>query len=176
MWYMVTATSVNEHGKPGIGPSWISRAQAIDMLDCSMMTLLRLERQGLLRPVRGKGENGGQNKIFYDVDELTSISRRRRKQNAYAPGECQARAFEMFSEGKTNNEVVLETRELAHTIKAWREDWLDGGAADIVIGPRARAELVAAVGEWQSIAELIARVKKLAKSVKRAAANEEHAP
>jgi hypothetical protein len=127
-------------------------------MDCAYTTLYALEKRGKLHPAQIRGPTGRM--IFvYDPDELTRHVPRRKIADGDQSGERSARAFELFDLGKTINETVIEMRETAAQVREWREEWLDGGGADKVIGKEAQAELVALVGEFANVPELIERVR-----------------
>ena len=69
--------------------------------------------------------------------------------------EREARAIEMFDQGKSINEVIVEIREASVRVRAWYEAWLDHGGAAMQISTDAKATLAEVVGEFSNVAELI---------------------
>lgn len=66
-------------------------------------------------------------------------------------GEITARAFEMFREGGTDEDVVIELRETIDHVQYLREKWMEATAASWVISPVAREVLAKLVGRFDSV-------------------------
>lgn len=142
--------------------TWLTQNQAIDLLQVSRNSLQRWEREGLLRTARAVREGSRRAVIVYDPNELVRMPRPRRLSSENAEGELHARVFELFDEGATVREVVIATRETVSKINELREQWLDAGGADFVVGTQARATLEGYVGAFATIADLVLRVRDLA--------------
>jgi hypothetical protein len=142
---------------------WLTRNQAVLLMNISHTTLINLENADLLHPGRMRGPNGRE-VIVYDPDELVkAVPRKRLGITAYDPGERCAQAFEHFERGASINEVVVKMREEFKRVRDWRTDWLDGGACDRVIGEEARSVLAEIVGDFDSVSDFIERVRSIVK-------------
>lgn len=139
---------------------WLTRRQAGDLLGVSEGTLSRWERMGLLHPQYERRGESVRAVTIYDPDELARVPRKHMKAIPSAPGEQAARAFELFREGKTIEEAVIDLREVPARVNEIYDQWLDATAATFVISPAARTELAAALGDFRSVAELCARVRE----------------
>ena len=145
--------------------TWLTRLQACDLMDLAHTTLIKFERSGHLhREIRINPETGRET-VVYDPEELLKLPRRR-KIFADGTGEMEARAIELFDDGKSINQVVVETREPSARVREWYDAWLDHGGAKRMISGDAHAELVALVGDHDTVAELIVRVRELASKAK----------
>jgi hypothetical protein len=122
-------------------------------------TLINHERRGLLHPQRAIRGQTLHEYVVYDPDELARLPQRYRKAVQNEPGEQNARAFEMFDQGKSVREVVITLREVTPKIVELHEQWLDAGGTALVISPAAHAELAKHVGPFGSVAELCERMK-----------------
>lgn len=140
---------------------WLTRRQASDLLGVGESTLLRWERMGLLHPQYERRGDTLREHTIYDPDELARVPRRHRQAIPNAPGEQNARAFELFDQGKTVREAVIDLREVVAKVSELYEQWLDVGGAHFVVSPAARAELAKLIGPFGSIAELCERVRDL---------------
>jgi len=79
-------------------------------------------------------------------------------QERQAAKELEARCFELFSQGKTNREVVIELRETSDRIRELRERWVDDGGADLVISDAAKKAFEQLLGPFRDVTELLERV------------------
>lgn len=134
------------------------------MLNVSANTLKNYEGRGLLHPLRVPRLDAmkhEQSVVVYDPRELAKLPRGiGRSLVAKTPGEIAARAFELFREGKSNEEVVIEVREEPDKVDDLRLKWLDAGGSNFVVTPEAKSALEKIVGPFSSLAELIERCTK----------------
>ena len=143
--------------------SWLTRNQAVDLMNVATQTLKNYEYRGMLHPLRvSRHDTRGHEQIVvvYDPRELAKLPRGNgRVSVAHAPGELMARSYELFNQGRSNREVVVELRETSDNVRMLRETWLDDGAAAVVISPEAKRALEALLGSFADVAELITLVK-----------------
>lgn len=136
------------------------------MLSCSQQTLANYERRGDLHPqvaYRPDGRGVEHRVIVYNPHELKklAIKLRRHVLQPRDPGEMAARAFELFREGKSMEDVVVELRMRPDEVEVLHAKWMDMGGADLVISPTAKETLEKLVGPFANIAELVDRVTNL---------------
>lgn len=150
--------------KPPDTSAWLTRLESSDLLTVSTQTLANYERRGLLHPqyaIRPDAHGQRHRVTVYDPKELAKLPRFGRVTRE--AGEVSARACELFREGKTNQEVVVELRETFDRIQELREKWLDAGGVDLVISPSAKELFEKIVGPFKSVTDLLEIVtKKLA--------------
>lgn len=142
--------------------TWLTRYEASDMLRVSGQTLANYERRGLLHPQRAyRADYRGAEHlvVVYDPHELKKLPRYGSSASPRDPGEIAARAFELFREGKSEEEVVVELRSSPEMIEQLHEKWKDMGGAELVISPGAKETLEKIVGSFKSVADLIERMK-----------------
>lgn len=141
--------------------AWLTRNEAADVLNVSANTLRNYEGRGLLHPLRVPRIDAMKHEqivVVYDPRELAKLPRGiGRSLVAKNPGEIAARAFELFREGKSNEEVVIEVREEPDKIDDLRLKWLDASGANLVITPEAKIALEKIVGPFASVAEFVER-------------------
>lgn len=145
---------------------WLTRNEASDMLTVSQQTLANYERRGDLHPrqaYRRDGRGVEHLVIVYDPRELTKLASKLRRHLVLPrdPGEMAARAFELFREGRSMEEVVVELRLQPDQVRELNDKWLDMGGAHLVITPLAKEALEKIVGPFSSVTELVERVEKL---------------
>lgn len=146
---------------------WLTRHEASAMLSLSAQTLANYERRGLLHPeysYRRDVHNIDRRVVVYDPHELSRL----RPYRAYSrgtvaprdPGEVAARAFEMFREGQSEEEVVVELRLDPDAVWSLHEKWLHMSKADLVISPNAKTEFEKLVGPFSDVTELVEKLQK----------------
>jgi hypothetical protein len=96
---------------------------------------------------------------LYDPQELAKLPRHTRSAQL-DPGEIAARCFEMFDEGHSTREIVIALRLTPYQVQVQHQEWLDGGGASLVISEIAKAALEEYVGPFQSVTELIERLRE----------------
>lgn len=142
--------------------TWLTRNECIDVMNIARQTLKNYERQGLLHPKhvpRRDARGHEQYAAVYNPKELSKLPRGVGR--AFAPreiGEMTARCFELFDQGKTFREIVIQLRQTSDKIHELHEKWLDDGGADFVITPQAREALEAVLGPFADVAELVSLV------------------
>lgn len=138
--------------------TWLTRAQASDLLGCAVTTLVTWERKGRLHPGKRLSFSSGQSYVtVYDPDELRQMPRKFRGE--FSAEESEARCFELFAEGTSLANVVIRTRIGIKRVRELHADWLDTGGAENVINPAARLELARMVGHFADVTELVERVR-----------------
>ena len=146
---------------------WLTRNEAADLLMVSSQTLANYERKGILHPQYAYRRDAcgiDRRVVLYDPQELTKCPRYNRTSlspRSKEPGEIAARAFELFREGRTSEDVVVELRVQPDVARDLRDKWLDMGGADLVISPGAKEALEKIVGSFKSVADLVECVQKL---------------
>ena len=139
---------------------WLTILQAVDLLGISRNTLTRWEHEGRIHPSKAQRGDSVRWLIVYDPDELAKMPRRHKQLPANEAGELAARVFEFLDEGKSVREIVIQTRETPARIEDLRQQWLDGGGADLVISKEARAEYERITGKpFRSVSELVQSIQ-----------------
>lgn len=69
--------------------------------------------------------------------------------------EREAHCFELFSQGNTVREVVIEMRETSDRVRALHERWFDDGGADLVITETAKKAFEKLFGPFKDVTELL---------------------
>lgn len=157
--------------EPSIDTStWLTRNEATDSLGVSTETLRKYEARGVLRAVRGTrydSRNHERTMVLYNPEDLAKVPRGPGKVRATRlPGELNARANELFDQGKSVREVVTILRETSDAVRALRDRWFDDGGHELVVTPVAKEALEALVGPFQDVTELVEKVTaKLAPEV-----------
>lgn len=146
---------------------WITRQQVADALRVSVSTVKNWTTSGHLHAERAL--RGAREVYVYDPGKLHQAPRvvrqARPASSVVLPqsGEEAALAFELFDAGSSDRVVVVKLRALPARVVALREEWLNAGAGDMVISAPAKAALEAAVGAFDGVADLVARVADLAR-------------
>lgn len=144
--------------------TWLTCAEASDLLHCSENTLRARVRSNMLHPRKGRRvlPGAGTREVdLFDPRELGPLSRRWKTPAPNDPGELAAQAFELFEEGISQREIVIRLREAPDKVTQLHDLWLDMGGSDLVIGAQARVELERLVGPFVDMAELVTRVSSL---------------
>jgi len=143
--------------------TWLTCAQASDLLGASENTIRKWARSNMLHPsraIRVQPSGASREVEVFDPGELAKMGSRRRIASVpNDPGELAARAFELFDEGKALRDVVVILRETPWKITELHEQWTDLGGAKLVINQAAQAELQRFVGSFDDVADLVARVR-----------------
>lgn len=144
--------------------SWLTRNESADLLRVSVTTIANHERRGKLHPqfVYRPDPRGIEHRVaVYDPKELSKLphAQAQRPLAAREPGEVAARCFELFDQGKTIREAVIELRETPDRVRALHESWLDAGGADLTITALAKEAFEKVVGPFSSVADLLTRVQ-----------------
>jgi hypothetical protein len=161
---MAVVTKISDRKKklPGVSlESFLTRTEAADLLGCTPPALITWERRGMLKrydAVRADARGVIRQLILYDPKELGRLPRRVRHEGK-DQGEMAARAFELFKLGLALTDVVVEVRELPERIAELHTHWLRMGGDAITVSDVAREHLIALVGEFKTVAELVERVK-----------------
>ena len=111
--------------------NWLTRFEVVEFSGIGLSTIPALERRGVLHPRRAyRRDTRGAERltVVYDPDEVARLPRRGRASIDRSPGEVTARSFELFREGRTDEEVVIELRETVERILELRENWLNANA------------------------------------------------
>lgn len=148
--------------------NWLTRYQVVQVAGIGMSTLISYEKRGLLHPRRVyRQDTRGAERSFrvYDPDEVLKLPRRERVSMGRSAGETTAQAFELFREGKTHEEVVIELRETLERVEELHEKWMYATNASRVLGAAAWEALERLVGPFASVTDLVdklqARLKPL---------------
>lgn len=136
------------------------------MLTVSHQTLANYERRGDLHPnfaYRPDGRGAEHRVIVYDPHELKKLAGKLRRHVVlpHDPGEMAARAFELFREGKSMEDVVIELRMQPDQVEQLHAKRMDMGGAELVISPTAKEALEKMVGAFGSVTELVERIERL---------------
>lgn len=149
--------------------TWLTCAEASDLLRCSEGTIRTATRRDMLHPQRGRrvlpggsGRDMTKEVDVYDPRELMILSRRRKMSTApNDQGELSARSFELFDRGRSLRDVVIELRETPAKIQELHDQWFDLGGSEMVVGANAKSELERFLGPFDDVAGLVARVADL---------------
>lgn len=137
--------------------TWLTRNECIDVMNVARQTLRNYEKQGRLHPktVKRRDARGHEQSVtVYNPQELAKLPRGR----ALAPreiGEMTALCFELFDQGKTFREIVIQLRQTSDKVRELHEKWLDDGGASFVISPQAKEALEKVLGPFADVAELV---------------------
>lgn len=145
--------------------NWLTRNEASDLTGFSPQTLANYERRNILHPqtvYRRAKNNADHRVIVYDPKELNDLRRRNLPPlAAHEPGERVARVCEMFRDGKTKEDVIIELRLTFDTVNDFYDKWLDTTGANLVIMPSAKIEIEKLLGPFVDIPELVKRIIEL---------------
>ena len=142
--------------------NWLTRYELVQVTGIGLSTIPALERRGLLHPrrvYRRDARGAERSTMVYSPDEIAQLPRRGRTSSDRSPGETTARAFELFREAKTDEEVVIELRLTVDDVRDLREQWINAGGACWVIVPAAREALEKLVGPFRSVTDLVDRLQ-----------------
>ncbi len=144
---------------------WLSRNESSDWLGVSSQTLRNYERRGRLHPqyVYREDAHGCTRRVtVYDPDELKKLPRTaRRVIRPREPGAVAAHCFELFSQGKSLKEIVIDLHIVPETVEALREKWLDAEGSKMVIVPEAKKALEKLVGPFTGVTDLVELCEKV---------------
>ena len=139
--------------------TWLTRNQAVDSLSISIQTLKNYEKRGFLHPLNvSRRDTRGHEHVLvvYDPQELIKLPRGNGRPFSFrAPGEQNARANELFEQGKSIREVVVELRETSDKIREWYDKWLDDGGSEIVVSPESKKALEDLLGPFKDVTDLV---------------------
>ncbi len=139
--------------------AWLTRNEATDVLSVSTQTLKNYESRGLLHPLhvpRRDARGHEQVVVVYDPKELAKLPRGLGR--PFAPrelGEINARAYELFNQGRSVQEVVIELREPSDKIRELREKWEIDGGEKLVVSPEAKRALETLLGPFEDVTALV---------------------
>jgi hypothetical protein len=140
----------------------MTRYELVQTTGIGLSTIPALERRGHLHPLRvyRRDTRGAERStLVYSPDEVAKLPRRGRTISDRSPGETTARAFEMFRDAKTDEEVVIELRETVDRVQALREQWINAGGSHWVIVPVAREALAKLVGPFTDVTDLVDKLQ-----------------
>jgi hypothetical protein len=142
--------------------NWFTRDKVAQVAGIGISTVVAHEKHGRLNPRRVyRRDTRGADRptLVYDPMEVLKLPRRERVL-ARSPGETTARAFELFRDGRTLEDVVIELRETFDLIRELHEQWLDASGAAHVISPMAWEALARLVGPFASVTDLLAQLEE----------------
>jgi len=145
---------------------WYTRNQAADVLHISVTTIANYERRGKLNPhyaYRPDGRGVEHRVAVYDPQELHKLPGQSKPPAAREPGEVAARCFELFNQGQSVKDAVIELRETPERVRSLHNVWLDSGEEDLLISRSERAILEKLVGSFTSVSEFIRLIGDLTK-------------
>jgi hypothetical protein len=146
--------------------TWLTRWEAAELLGVVEATIINWGRKKRLEPIRGlrADRRGAERAVWlYDPEQLSRMPRSNRgARDARTPGEIAARCFELFREGKTKRDIVIELRQEPERIELLYDKWLDFGGAAHVITKVAQQDFENIVGPFISVADLFDLVRDLA--------------
>lgn len=141
---------------------WLLRNEVCDMLRISPQTIKHYEDRGILHPLHALRKDRSDVErvmLVYNPKELTKLRTRSGSGQPFVdarePKEQSARAFELFRQGRTLDEIVIELREDPDRIDYLHERWLEQTKARYVISPEAKQVLEKRLGKFESVTELI---------------------
>lgn len=145
---------------------WMTRLEVVQATGIGLSTVPALERRGQLHPhrvYRPDSRGAERSTIVYDPAEVARLPRKGRPSIDRSQGEITARAFELFRDGRTDEDVVIELRETIDQVQYLRERWLEATAASWVISPVAREALAKLVGRFDSVTDLVTTLQMMLK-------------
>lgn len=143
--------------------TWLTRLQASDLLRVSHDAIREWEKQGKLHGrSRARTGKGPSMETVYDPREIVKLATVRIAQipKRADPGEVAARAFEMFGRDHSMHEVVVELRRAPAEVKALYQEWLELGGTACVVTEKHRELLVALVGEFETVSDLVEIIER----------------
>lgn len=164
---------LKENGSPKVSAfpiepdtsTWLTRNESADFLRVSVTTIGNYERQGKLHPrfaYRRDSREIEHRVAVYDRDELLKLRRIDRLPASHEPGEVAARCFELFNEGLTIRDVVVEMRKTPDLVRSLYDSWLNNGSkADLLITSTVKEDLERLLGHFSTVTELQQLVEAL---------------
>lgn len=146
---------------------WLTREQSANFLRVSVTTVANYERQGKLHPsyaYRADSRGIEHRVAVYDSKELVKLKRvELREVVPQEPGEIAARCFELFNQGMSVRDVVIEVRKTPEHVTSLFESWERTGSAssDLTITSSVKADFEQIVGPFSTIADLLECLRKL---------------
>ncbi len=140
----------------------MTRYDLVQVAGIGLSTIPALERRGLLHPqrvYRRDARGAERSTMVYSPAEVAKLPCRGRTSSDRSPGEMNARAFELFREAKTDEEVVIELRETVDQIRDLREQWINAGGVSWMIVPAVRLALQKLVGPFKDVTELVDKLQ-----------------
>lgn len=153
-----------EIGEPPDTSNWWTRSEVAQFAGIGISTVIAHEKRGRLHPqyqCRPDTRGAERRTTLYDPDEVRKLPRRERIVLGRSEGETTARAFELFREGKTDEDVVIELRETFERIDELRDKWMTASAARRVITPAAWEALERLLGPFSDVTELVTKLQAL---------------
>ena len=148
--------------------TWLTSRQAADAFNASENTIRAWAQRGQIRSARALRHHKKRGMREVDVYEPSDVSKilssRRLSTVNRSDGELAARAFELFDRGTPKRRIVIDLRETPAKIEELYEQWLLLGGSEVVISAEAHAELTSALGTFDGVADLVARVRALLSS------------
>jgi hypothetical protein len=141
---------------------WITRNQAADLLGVSSQILLMWERKGRIHAKMAyRFTTAGRyiEQVVYDPNEIIQLPRRSLRPIAKDPDELAARATELFESGMNDREIVLELRVDYAKVARLRDAWMDAGGATRVLTRDQALAFAELLGPFETLAELLERVR-----------------
>ena len=145
---------------------WMTRMDVVQATGVGLSTIPALERRGQLHPrlaYRRDSRGAERSTVVYDPAEVAKLPRRGRPSVDRSQGEITARAFELFREGGTDEDAVIELRETIDHVQYLREKWMEATAASWVISAVAREALAKLVGPFNSVTDLVTTLQMMLK-------------
>ena len=97
---------------------------------------------------------------MYRIEDVIKLPRKTPNATPNDPDELCARAFELFDQGKSLKQAVIELRASLQKITTLHEEWRDIGGVVLEIGDVAKRELVEIFGDFESAADLVMLARK----------------
>ena len=148
--------------EPPDSRDWMTRYELVQATGIGLSTIPALERRGLLHPVRvyrRDARGAERSTMVYSPAEIAKLPRRGRTSSERSPGETNARAFELFREGLTDEEIVIELRETVDVVQELRDKWINAGGSHWVLVPAAWEALEKLVGPFNDVTELVTKLQ-----------------
>ena len=144
---------------------WMTREQGSDFLGVSIQTLRNYERRGRLHPqyvYRRDGYGIERRVTAYDPEEIKKLPRGGRTQRLN--GDLAARVFELFNQGRSLRDIVIELRESPNTIKELYTLWREGESQVNANTVNPRADLAARcftmLNEGKTLQEIVIALRE----------------
>lgn len=152
------------HIEPDLS-NWMTRNECANFLRRSATMIGNYERVGKLNPryAYRPDSRGIEHRVaVYDPKEVQKLHRpETRSQSVRDPGEIAAHSFELFNQGKSRSDVVIELRILPDHAQQLYASWEEFREEDLTITQTLRERLEKSLGQFTSAEDLAARVETL---------------
>lgn len=143
---------------------WLTFEQSQMITGVSRPTLQKWIEEGKIRTERARRYGNHHVRVILHPGDVAKCQRPNDKSQRLISDadEFAARVFEFLDAGRSVREIVVLARAQPSRIEDLRQQWMDAGAADMIITMKAHAELVRFLGPFQTVVELVERAREVA--------------